>query len=324
MATNAAPEAPIFWPHEPTAAEQRAARGPAPPLMSRFLSKGKRRSAKEPADVFEAIGSPKPRNPPYVQPFLDPPHLPGGPSWPGLAQEGQLYYSVWAPYANTEAEGQEQPVTGRHLADSMQLIATYHRKHGRYAEAEGSFRQVLELKRRMCENRPEPPVHSELADTLNDLGLTLLKQGGRKLKEAETVFQEAIKIRVDDSKRTAFQEVYGGPRRPYDPDTAVAFNNLALVHLRQRRFAEAESGFKTALELQQSDGTIYLGAPLELSNITRNLATTHRMMGKEQLAQEGFRLADLCMEAYHRGLRGEQPMHVASDERLAKSDDILV
>lgn len=232
--------------------------------------------------------------------------------------ESALYYSVWAPYANT-AEGEagaEHPVSGRHLCDSMQLIATFHRKHGRLTEAEGAFKQVLELKQKMCAERPEPPLHSELADTLNDLGLVHLKQGGERLPDAEKAFQQALEIRIDPS-RTAFQRKYGGPSRPPDPDTAVAYNNLALVHLKQRRLDEAEAGFTQALEQARKDAN-YLGAPLELANITRNLATVHQMQGRRLLALEGFECAELCMAAYHEAVRTSAAAAAAENERLAR------
>ena len=76
-----------------------------------------------------------------------------------------LYLSVWAPFANGG-----QPVDGRHFMDALQLVATCHRRHGRLDFAEAGFLRVLEQKQKICVERPEPPNHCELADTLNDLG----------------------------------------------------------------------------------------------------------------------------------------------------------
>ena len=98
---------------------------------------------------------------------------------------------------------------------------------------------------------------------------------------------------------------------PPDPDVAIAHNNLALVRLKQRRLDEAEAGFRAALDLQKNEGEVYLGAPLELGNLTHNLATCHQMQGRKQLAEEGFQIAALCFEAARAQAREE-------DERIAR------
>ena len=91
-----------------------------------------------------------------------------------------LYLSVWAPFANGG-----EPVQGRHFTDALQLVATCHRRHGRLDFAETAFLRVLEVKQKICAERPDPPSHCELADTVNDLGLVHLKQGKARLQDAE-------------------------------------------------------------------------------------------------------------------------------------------
>ena len=228
-----------------------------------------------------------------------------------------LYLSVWAPFAN-----RGQPVQGRHFTDALQLIATCHRRHGRLDFAETAFLRVLEVKQKICAERPDPPSHCELADTLNDLGLVHLKQGKARLQDAEAAFKQALAIRTDP-RLTAFQRQYNGPHPlPPDPDVAIAYNNLALCHLKQRRLFEAEAGFRAALELQRSQGEPYLADPLELGHLTHNLATVHQLQGQLQLARDGFQLSALCLDAHRARVaqEGVKSGTEAEDARMARSD----
>ena len=228
-----------------------------------------------------------------------------------------LYLSVWAPFANGG-----QPVQGRHFTDALQLVATCHRRHGRLDFAETAFLRVLEVKQKICAERPDPPSHCELADTLNDLGLVHLKQGKARLQDAEAAFKQALAIRTDP-RLTAFQRQYNGPHPlPPDPDVAIAYNNLALCHLKQRRLFEAEAGFRAALELQRSQGEPYLADPLELGHLTHNLATVHQLQGQLQLARDGFQLSALCLDAHRARVaqEGVKSGTEAEDARMARSD----
>ena len=228
-----------------------------------------------------------------------------------------LYLSVWAPFANGG-----QPVQGRHFTDALQLIATCHRRHGRLDFAETAFLRVLEVKQKICAERPDPPSHCELADTLNDLGLVHLKQGKARLQDAEAAFKQALAIRTDP-RLTAFQRQYNGPHPlPPDPDVAIAYNNLALCHLKQRRLFEAEAGFRAALELQRSQGEPSLADPLELGHLTHNLATVHQLQGQLQLARDGFQLSALCLDAHRARVaqEGVKSGTEAEDARMARSD----
>ena len=144
---------------------------------------------------------------------VEPPPLDGASAPP---KTGSLYFSVWAPFANAG-----HPVQGRHFMDALQLVATCHRRHGRLDYAETGFKQILEKKQKICAERPEPPNHCELADTLNDLGLVHLKQGKARLPEAEAAFKQALAIRTDP-RTTAFQRRYRAPYpMPPDPDVAL-------------------------------------------------------------------------------------------------------
>ena len=228
-----------------------------------------------------------------------------------------LYLSVWAPFANGG-----EPVQGRHFTDALQLVATCHRRHGRLDFAETAFLRVLEVKQKICAERPDPPSHCELADTLNDLGLVHLKQGKARLQDAEAAFKQALAIRTDP-RLTAFQRQYNGPHPlPPDPDVAIAYNNLALCHLKQRRLFEAEAGFRAALELQRSQGEPYLADPLELGHLTHNLATVHQLQGQLQLARDGFQLSALCLDAHRARVaqEGVKSGTEAEDARMARSD----
>ena len=228
-----------------------------------------------------------------------------------------LYLSVWAPFANGG-----QPVQGRHFTDALQLVATCHRRHGRLDFAETAFLRVLEVKQKICAERPDPPSHCELADTLNDLGLVHLKQGKARLQDAEAAFKQALAIRTDP-RLTAFQRQYNGPHPlPPDPDVAIAYNNLALCHLKQRRLFEAEAGFRAALELQRSQGEPSLADPLELGHLTHNLATVHQLQGQLQLARDGFQLSALCLDAHRARVaqEGVKSGTEAEDARMARSD----
>ena len=229
-----------------------------------------------------------------------------------------LYLSVWAPFANGG-----QPVDGRHFMDALQLVATCHRRHGRLDFAEAGFLRVLEKKQQICAERPEPPSHCELADTLNDLGLVHLKQGKARLQDAEAAFRHALAIRTDP-RMTAFQRQYHGPHPlPPDPDVAIAYNNLALCHLKQRRLFEAEAGFRAALELQRSQGELNLAEPLELGHLTHNLATVHQLQGQLQLARDGFQLSALCLDAHRARVAQEGAESLgtkAEDARIVRSD----
>ena len=109
---------------------------------------------------------------------------------------------------------------------------------------------------------------------------------------------------------------------PPDPDVAIAYNNLALCHLKQRRLFEAEAGFRAALELQRSQGEPSLADPLELGHLTHNLATVHQLQGQLQLARDGFQLSALCLDAHRARVaqEGVKSGTEAEDARMARSD----
>ena len=176
------------------------------------------------------------------------------------------------------------------------------------------------MKQKICAERPDPPSHCELADTLNDLGLVHLKQGKARLQDAEAAFKQALAIRTDP-RLTAFQRQYNGPHPlPPDPDVAIAYNNLALCHLKQRRLFEAEAGFRAALELQRSQGEPSLADPLELGHLTHNLATVHQLQGQLQLARTAFSsLRCASTPTGHASPEGVKSGTEAEDARMARA-----
>jgi tetratricopeptide (TPR) repeat protein len=105
----------------------------------------------------------------------------------------------------------------------------------RLEEAEGAFREALEIYRRLAEK--EPQVYGPgVATTLNNLGNRL--RNLRRFEEAEEAYREALEIR----RRLAEQMP-----QVYEPDVAMTLNNLGNVLGDLRRLEEAEEVFREAL-----------------------------------------------------------------------------
>ena len=108
-----------------------------------------------------------------------------------------------------------------------------------FEEAEGAFREALEIYRRLAKQQPQV-YEPYLTTTLNNLGVVLSDL--RRFEEAEKAFREALGIR----RRLAEQKP-----QVYEPDLARTLNNLGVVLSYLRRFEEAEGAYREAQKIYQ-------------------------------------------------------------------------
>jgi tetratricopeptide (TPR) repeat protein len=147
--------------------------------------------------------------------------------------------------------------------DQAIAIAFAHHNAGRFAEAEGIYRQVIS-----CQ-----PNHAQALDML---GVLLLQSGRAEL--AEGFFRRALKV---DAAHANYHCNLGSCLRRLGkgdealaeyseairlkPDLAVAHNNLGIALCEQLRFDEAIAAYRRAVEIQPN----YADAHSNLANALR-------------------------------------------------------
>lgn len=161
---------------------------------------------------------------------------------------------------------------------SLNGLSVVLEKEGKYAEAEKSSWTLIEL---MESSRTEDDP--EFAIALNNLGLILSNQ--KKFEEAEKVHLRALALRekyegrtspnvavsllnlgklfFDQDKYTEAEALFNRAQQlitaiPYDEINSeqlsvlmICFNNLTLVYMKQKRYAEAESRYKLMITLTE-------------------------------------------------------------------------
>ncbi len=116
-------------------------------------------------------------------------------------------------------------------AELRSTIGEVYHYLGRWEEAEAMYSRALELSRKL-----HGPVHPEVAQLLNNLGVTFMNRD--KLVEAETLYQEALAMRrkLLGENHLAVAETLG---------------SLSFLLRRQGRLEEAEAAIREALAIQK-------------------------------------------------------------------------
>ena len=162
----------------------------------------------------------------------------------------------------------KQNETPERHATALNEHAVNTRAVGRFAEAEGLYRQALEIDRATIGE-----AHPDYASGLNNLAMVVDDQG--RFADAEELYRQALKI-----DRATIGEAH--------PDYAIHLNNLALVVKDRGRFEEAEGFFRQALEFGRA--TIGEAHPAYATRLN-NLAGAVRDQGRFEEARPLFQQA---------------------------------
>src|SRR5262249_34584686 len=153
------------------------------------------------------------------------------------------------------------------LAQTDFLIGALHGLQGEKTQALQAYHQAQDLQEKLVHAYPDNlDYHSELARTLNNVGLTLKAQG--RLDEARTILEQAI-----DRQRRAFDQP---PQiASYRESLAKHYGALAEVH---RAVGRPAAAVAASLERRQ------LGPanPQELYKVACELGQAATVVGKGQ------------------------------------------
>jgi CHAT domain-containing protein/tetratricopeptide (TPR) repeat protein len=198
---------------------------------------------------------------------------------------------------------------------------------GKYAEAVKSFREALEVVRRLYPKAEYPDGHADLATAVSNLAAVMVALG--KPADAEPLAREALdmqrRLYKGDHNNVAvslnnlatlyaeqgklveaeplYKEALEMTKRlfPGDhPDVARGMNNLASLYDDQGKLAEAESLYKDVIAMQRR---IFKGDHPNLASTLNNLAFLHRRQGKfadaEPLAREAVAMQKRLFKGDH-------------------------
>src|SRR5262249_4783950 len=105
------------------------------------------------------------------------------------------------------------------VAASLDNLAVFYGKQGRYADAEPFYRRALAIREKALGSD-----HPDVARSLNNLGALYYSQG--RYADAEPLFRRALAIR---------EKAFG----PDHPEVAQSLNTLAALYYSQGRYADA-------------------------------------------------------------------------------------
>ena len=145
---------------------------------------------------------------------------------------------------------------------------------GRFSEAEGLYRQALDIDRATIGE-----THPNYASDLNNLATVVRAQG--RYDEAEGLYRQALEI-----DRATIGETH--------PDYATHLNNLAAVVRAQGRYDEAEGLYRQALEIDRA--TIGETHP-DYATHLNNLAAVVQSQGKFAAAEPFYQQAIVILDA---------------------------
>ena len=145
---------------------------------------------------------------------------------------------------------------------------------GRFSEAEGLYRQALEIARATIGE-----THPNYASDLNNLAAVVLAQG--RYDEAEGLYRQAL-----DIGRATIGETH--------PNYATHLNNLAAVVKAQGRYDEAEGLYRQALDIDRA--TIGETHP-DYATRLNNLAAVVQSQGKFAAAEPFYQQAIVILDA---------------------------
>jgi CHAT domain-containing protein/tetratricopeptide (TPR) repeat protein len=167
------------------------------------------------------------------------------------------------------------------VAMSLNNLGHFYWELRRPAEAEGYFRDAVEMYRRVYKGD-----HADLALGLNNLGAACNDQG--KLPDAERWYRDALDM---------FKRMHRGNH----PDVALALNNLGMACSRQGRLAEAEDHARAAVDMYRAlDLGDHPRVAFGLTNLAGLLHTWGKLADAEGPAREALAMNRRLLVAYAR------------------------
>ena len=212
--------------------------------------------------------------------------------FPYPKHENRATWTIYLPHAQSVLSFQEYSGDFEESQQDLLFnVGECFQIRGKYAEAEGMYRQTLELMEKALGQE-----HPSMLASMNSLAIVLRGQG--KYKEAERMHQRALEL----SEKVLGQE---------HPDTLCSMNNLALVLRRQGKYKEAEQMHQRALEL--SEKVLGQEHPDTLCSMN-NLALVLDSQGKYKEAE---RMHQWALELREKVLGREHPSTLGSMDNLA-------
>ncbi len=179
-------------------------------------------------------------------------------------------YDLYIPHAQVCATHMEQwDMVSSEAAELLKRTGSYLQEIQEYPDAEPFLKQHL----KMIYEQSRNPNPSQVAQSLNDLGLLYYEQG--KYAQAEQLLKPALAI---------FEKVFGLE----DPHTVIILNNLATAYNEQARYAQAEQLSQRALAIAEK----VLGPEHpDTASALNNLALLYRTQSQYDQAEPFFQRA---------------------------------
>ncbi len=175
------------------------------------------------------------------------------------------------------------------LASVLYNLAGVSVEQGRYARAEALYRSSLEIREKSF-----GAAHPLVAEVWNNLGFLSLQQG--RYKEAENWLGKALGV---------WEKTAGS-----DAHTAVALNNLALLHRLRGDFDRAESLYKRAVAVEEK--AFGVEHP-EVATTLLSLAALYGARRRNSQATETYQQALTLLE---KTVGAQDPLAVETREQL--------
>ncbi len=166
------------------------------------------------------------------------------------------------------------------LSTALNEHALNTRKLGRFEQAEGLYREALEIDRATIGEG-----HPSYATRLNNLAGVVEAQG--RFEEAEGLYRQA-------------QEITRATMGEGHPSYAIRLNNLALVVQAQGRFEEAEGLYREALKIDRATiGEGHPGYAINLNNLAGVVEAQGRFEEAEGLYLEALEIGRATIGEWH-------------------------
>jgi tetratricopeptide (TPR) repeat protein len=176
--------------------------------------------------------------------------------------------------------GQRDDPGSRGEASALRLDVFQHYEAGRYVEAAGVARQLIERQRETVGE-----THPEFATDLTNLALLLQKQGD--LANAEPLLRQALAIR-----KQALGENH--------PDHATSLSNLALLLCDQWKLDQAEPLLRQSLAIrQQTLGEAHPDYATSLSSLALLLQRRGDLSAAEPLLRQALAIRNQSLGEQH-------------------------
>jgi CHAT domain-containing protein/tetratricopeptide (TPR) repeat protein len=176
----------------------------------------------------------------------------------------------------------EYPDGHANLAKSLYNLAyLYDVAHARYADAEGLYRDALDMRKRLFKGD-----HADVARSLTGLAALYFAQG--KYADAESLSRDALEMH---------KRLFEGDH----PSVAQSMSNLAALYVVQRKYTQAESLSRDALEMRKR---LFKGDNPGVALSLNNLAGLYEAQRKYPEAET---LSYDALEMYKRLFRGDHP-----------------